>query len=95
MLVEFNTAKGWLRVQHDDEDLLIQELIDQASSIVVDFIKRPEHGWTPATVPPHVRAAVFHILKRLYDDRDGEREGGPLPGYVKDMLWRERDPALA
>lgn len=95
MLVDLRTAKEWLRVAHDDEDLLIQSLADQASAIVVDFIKRPAHGWTPQTLPPHVQAAVFHVLKRLYDDRDCELEGGPLASHIKDMLWRERDPAIA
>lgn len=95
MLVDLQTAKEWLRVTHDDEDLLIQALADQASALVVDFIKQPEHGWTVQTLPPHVQAAVFHVLKRLYDDRDGELEGGPLAPHIKDMLWRERDPAIA
>ena len=95
MLVDLQTAKEWLRVTHDDEDFLIQSLADQASAMVVDFIKRPDHGWTVHTLPPHVQAAVFHVLKRLYDDRDGELEGGPLAPHIKDMLWRERDPAIA
>lgn len=95
MLVDLRTAKAWLHVMHDDQDLLIQRLIDQASAIVVDFIKRPDHGWTPETLPPHVEAAIFHVLKRLYDDPAGELEGGPLAPFVKDMLWRERDPAIA
>lgn len=95
MLVDLQTAKEWLRVTHDDEDLLIQALADQASALVVNFIKRPEHGWTVHTLPPHVQSAVFHVLKRLYDDRDGELEGGPLAPHIKDMLWRERDPAIA
>ena len=95
MLVDLRTAKECLRVMHDDEDLLIQSLADQASSLVVDFIKRPDHGWTVNTLPPHVQAAVFHVLKRLYDDPAGELEGGPLAPHIKDMLWRERDPAIA
>ena len=95
MLVDLDTAKQWLRVTGEDENELVQRLADQASAIAVDFIKRPNHGWTAETVPMHVQAAVFHILKRLYDDRDGELEGGPLPDYVKDMLRRERDPAIA
>ena len=95
MLVDLTTAKEWLRVNHDDEDLSIQLLADQASAMVVDFIKRPDHGWDVDTVPKHVQAAVFHVLKRLYDDPAGELAGGPMPDFVKDMLWRERDPAIA
>ena len=95
MLVDLRTAKEWLRVTHDDEDLMIQRLADQATSLVIDFIKRPDHGWTAATVPRHVQAAVFHVLKRLYDDPAGELDGGPLPQHIKELIWRDRDPALA
>ena len=94
MLIDVYTAQEWLRTTHEDAGF-IQILIDQASQIVVDYIKRPDHGWTPETVPPHVQAAVMHVLLRLYDDRQGELPGGPLPQHVKDLLWRERDPALA
>lgn len=95
MLVDLSTAKQWLRIDHDDEDWLVHILTDQASAMIVDYIKRPEHGWTVETVPAHVQAAIFHVLKRLYDDRDSELEGGPMPDHVKAILWRERDPALA
>ena len=95
MLVDLADAKRMLRVSHDDEDILIADLADQASEIVIDYIKRPDHGWTAATVPRHVQAAVFHVLKRLYDDPAGELDGGPLPQHIKELIWRDRDPALA
>ena len=95
MLVELRDAKDFLNVGHDDEDLKIQRLTDQATAIVIRFIKRPDHGWTPQTVPQNVEAAIFHVLKRLYDDPAGELPGGFLPDHVKDMLWIERDPAIA
>jgi len=95
MLVDLTLAKHWLNLEPDFPDALVQPLTDQAQAIVIDFIKRPQHGWTQETVPAHVAAAILHVLKRLYDDRAGELEGGPLPDHVKDMLWRERDPALA
>lgn len=95
MLIDLDTAKVWLRVDHDDEDLLIQELADQAEALVIDYLKRPAHGWTRNTLPFHIRAAMFHVLKRLYDDRDAELEGGPFPAHIKSLLDRDRDPALA
>jgi hypothetical protein len=95
MLVDLTMAKRWLRVEHDSEDLLIQDLIDQASDVVTDYIKRPDHGWTAPTVPPHVRAAILHVLSRLYGDRGGELDGGALPDHVRDLLRRDRDPAVA
>ena len=95
MLVDLQTAKEFLNVLHDDEDLKIQWMTDQATAIVIRFIKRPDHGWTVETVPKNIEAAIFHVLKRLYDDPAGELEGGPLAPHIKDMLWIERDPAIA
>lgn len=95
MLVELRTAKELLDVLHDDQDLLIQRFADQATDLVIGYIKRPDHGWTVDTVPPRIEAAILHVLKRLYDDRAGELEGGALPQHVKDMLRRDRDPAIA
>ena len=95
MLVDLRTAKDFVDVIGDDRDLFIQDLADQATAIVIDFIKRPDHGWTVDTVPLHVKSAILHVLRRLYDDRSGELEGGPLAPHIKDMLWRERDPAIA
>ena len=95
MLIDLSTAKASLRVMHDDEDFKINSEAEMASQIVVDYIKRPDHGWTPETVPLHVRAATIHILHRIHDDPMGEMDGGWLSPVAKELLHRERDPALA
>lgn len=95
MLIDLETALAWLKMQPGDDDELIQELSFQATAIVIDYIKRPDHGWTVQNVPFHVKAAILHVLKRLYDDRDAEMEGGPFPAHIKSLLDRDRDPALA
>ena len=95
MLIDLPTALQWLNRNLGEDDALIQELADQATGIVIDYIKRPDHGWTTKTVPFHVRAAILHVLKRLYDDRDAEMDGGPFPAHIKSLLDRDRDPALA
>ena len=95
MLVELSTAIAWLRRNPGEDDALIEELTAQASAIVIDYLKRPDHGWDAETVPFHIKAAILHVLKRLYDDRDGEMDGGPLPPHVQALLARDRDPALS
>lgn len=95
MLIDLATAKRTLRVLGNHDDLEIQQAADRASAIVIDYIKRPDHGWTAQTVPLHIQAAICIVLKRLYDDRAGELEGGFLSQAVRDLLWRERDPAMA
>jgi hypothetical protein len=63
----------------------------QATDVVIDFIKRPDHEWTDETAPPVIKAAILTMLGRLFEDR----EDAGIPENVKDMLWRYRDPALA
>ena len=65
---------------------------EAASEIVIDYIKRPDHGWTAETVPFHVKAAILLVLGALVADREG---GDPLSDAVKGLLHRFRDPALA
>lgn len=95
MLIDLNDAKAWLQIEHDRSDGLIQDLADEASAVVIDYIKRPDHGWDATTVPFHVKAAIRHVLMRLHEDRAAEMEGGPFPAHIKSLLDRDRDPALA
>jgi hypothetical protein len=64
---------------------------EMASELVIDYIKRPDHGWTDETVPLVVKAAILAVLQILYDEPNGD----PLNGNVRRMLHRFRDPALA
>ena len=70
-------------------DQRVIDLTEQATDIVIDYIKRPDHGWTDADSPPLIKAAVLEVVKSLFEGAD------PLPQAVKDLLWRSRDPALA
>jgi uncharacterized phage protein (predicted DNA packaging) len=99
-LVSLDAAKRHLRVtvEADDED--IQRKIEQASAIVLDYVKQRYAMWTPDSVPKEIEAAVMLMLTSLYDDRDaGSPDGavalGYLPPTVTAILHRYRDPALA
>lgn len=109
-LLTLDVAKQHLRVDHTDDDVDITRKIDQASAIVLDYIKKtvgtvdPDDpsivDWTPDTVPAAVQAAVELMLSKLYDDRaagvtDNEVAMGYLPKTVTSILHRYRDPALA
>lgn len=99
-LVSLAEAKKHLRVEHQDDDADIYMKAEQATEIVVDYLKKPDHGWTHADVPFRVNAAILLVLTALYDDRDkaemlrgladGDR-GNPVVG----LLYRMRDPAIA
>jgi hypothetical protein len=53
----------------------------------------PPDPWTPANVPTLVKAAILVVLTALYDGRTPE--DALLSQAVTDILWRNRDPALA
>lgn len=92
-LVTVAQAKTHLRVDHQDSDADIHLKLDQASAIVMDYIRPPEEEWDEATAPPLIQAAVLLVLGELYD---GSRAmGDPLTPGVKNLLRRYRDPALA
>ena len=99
-LVTMAQAKSHLRVDHSDDDTDIALKADQATAIVIDYIKQPEHGWDETTVPLHIQAAILIMLSKLYDDRkagetDNETATGWLPKAVTSLLHRSRDPAIA
>jgi hypothetical protein len=95
-LVTTDEARRHLRLTEsnmEDEDIAadVADKMVQATGIVVDFLKQPEHEWTAETVPATIKAAILIVLGRIYEDR----EDASIPENVKDMLWRNRDPALA
>lgn len=90
-LVTLAEAKAHLRILSTDQDGLIGTQANAATDIVIDYIKRPDHGWTDGTAPPLVKAAILLVLGGLF----AEREGATITDGVKSILHRYRDPALA
>lgn len=95
-LVTLDQAKRQLRIDYDDENADLTMKMEQASAIIVDYIKRPDHGWTEENVPPLVQAAILLVLTDLWDRRNGSnKDDSILSRTVRDLLERYRDPALA
>ena len=103
-LVTFEEAR--LHLQMTSSDIADNDIVDRvgmyidaASDIVIDYIKRPDHGWDEVYAPPLIKAAVLLLIGQL----DAIREGGEgtatmgptLPDPVRAILHRYRDPALA
>lgn len=83
----------------DEVDLDITAKLDQAESIILDYLKT-EESWDEDTVPGVVKAAVLLQLGELFrfrgDDTEGPKyEDGQLSPTVTNLLRRRRDPALA
>jgi hypothetical protein len=98
-LVTLTEAKRHLRKAASDtsQDADIQMKLDQATAIIIDYLKDPDHGWDVDTVPLPVHAAILLQLGDLYTyrgDERAERDDELAPG-VASLLRRMRDPALA
>lgn len=89
-LITLDEAKMQLRVIGDQEDAAIAAYAMAATAIIIDYIKRPGHGWTAETVPILVKSAILLALLEL----DRREDGNPLNDVVRGLLARYRDPAL-
>lgn len=92
-LATVEEAKTRTRIDDEAEDDEVEAIVDQATAIVVKHLKKPDHGWTPETVPADIKAAVLVVSVRIYDDPQGDELW--LNQTVRDLLNGHRDPALA
>jgi uncharacterized phage protein (predicted DNA packaging) len=92
-LVTTEEAKKRLRIDFADDDALVAELVSEATDIIVDYLKKPDHEWTAETVPFRVKAAILLVTGSLYENRDAGEE--VLTSNVRALIHRDRDPALA
>lgn len=93
-LVDIEKAKSHLRMDDDYADDIIMSKIEQASSIIVNYLKVDEDLWDQdssesVALPLTVEAAVLLVVEALFDGAE------PLSQTVKDLVHRYRDPALA
>lgn len=90
-LVSLADAKADLRILGSGEDVDIQNKLNTAEAIVVDYLKRPDHGWTEESAPLVVKAAILLVLRNLFDEQNSD----PITPGVVSILFRQRDPTLA
>lgn len=93
-LITLDDAKARLEIDFADQDATAQQMLAEAEDIVLGYLKKPsDHGWTPETVPPRIRSAILLVFAGLFERRSGQDELLTKP--VRDLLERDRDPALA
>lgn len=76
-LITLDAARTWLRVGSEISDTDLQDLIDDATQSVADFMGRPiisaaddDNGWAEADVPKTVITAIKVTLVVMYDNRE-------------------------
>jgi hypothetical protein len=112
-LVSVRQASDHLRLHTEEcdrnEDVLGLTLA-AAQALVLDYVKQRRSdgeawsaevdAWTPATVPPQVKAAILYQCAELFRFRGDDvempdRRPGELAPMVVALLYRFRDPAIA
>lgn len=99
-IITLEQAKEHLRPPGDIDDDRITRMMDEASAIVLDYIKLDYSAYKDTNgdlieedVPPPVRAATLLVLGVLYDNADGSVD--PLSAAAKSLLHTRRVPTLA
>lgn len=89
-LVTLDQIKARLRIDAIDDQADVESMAEEATDIVIGYLKIEDPTWTVDTVPDRVRTAILLVVRALYD---GEPQ--PISSAVQSILWRDRDPALA
>lgn len=76
MVVSLELAKKALRVDFDDDDVIIQTQIDTVSAAVRRYLRVDETAWGDEGAPKEVVGAVLLGVKSLYDDDAAELLSG-------------------
>ena len=81
-MLDFAETKLYLRVDHDDEDALIQSLMDTAAAACADYLNMPAADLVVA-VPAPVKSAALLLVGSLYEQREsqGERPYNKNPAF--------------
>lgn len=98
-LVTLEQAKTHLRVDGAESDVEIGNLILEASSIVMDYLKKevpaawnaPDADVPGTGVPGVVQAATLLVIGTLFSKREDGAD--PISTGVESLLRRQRDPA--
>lgn len=102
-IVTLADVKRSLRIDHDDDDAMLNMLTRAASNRIVSHMKAQAESFlddngniVPENVPDEVRFATILLVGFYYDpDNDTDFETGQLPKPVTSLLYMLRDPALA
>ncbi|MBP2028698.1 hypothetical protein J2Z35_002528 [Acetoanaerobium pronyense] len=84
MVVTLEDTKLWLRVEHADEDALIESLIT-ASQEIVEYILRFSLNDFEGDIPESIKHAIFFTVSKFYEERN-EIDMNELKTVLKFLL---------
>ena len=81
-MLTLEETKLHLRVDHDDEDVLIEAMIDTATAACADYLNMPAADLVVA-VPAPVKSAALLLVGNLYENREsmGDRPYNKNPAF--------------
>lgn len=88
MIVTLEETKLWIRVEHSDEDALIESFILAAEELVEGILRFPLSEFEGG-VPEAVKHAVFFTVSKFYEDRN-ELDMAELNDVLRALLFSYR-----
>lgn len=91
-IVDLADFKEYMRIQHDHEDYLIENLLTQAETVAADWCR--EEGFDELSAPEPVKLAVQMYAGYMYEHRSEPDEKGyaAMKRAFKDLLSPYDDP---
>ena len=91
MILTIEEVKAHLRIQHDEEDELIDGFIAQAEAVAEDYCRVQ----FPDPAPEPVRLAVLLMVSHYYENRDNPDRQVYMTMRIafENLLYPYRDPA--
>lgn len=88
MNVTLEETKLWIRVEHSDEDALIESFILAAAELVEGILRFPLSEFE-GNVPEAVKHAIFFTVSKFYEDRN-ELDMADLNNVLRALLFSYR-----
>ncbi|MBU0642399.1 MAG: head-tail connector protein [Alphaproteobacteria bacterium] len=84
MTINLSGAKSHLRIDYDDDDVLIQLYIDAATLHAERYLRRDFATEYPDALPRPIEVAILQHVAEMYRDREAnQKEAGTVPP----LMW--------
>lgn len=87
MMIELDEMKGYLRVDHDDDDALISQMISASEKQCLDILRTDDEQ--ALTEAPNGKLAVMFMTAYLYEHRE-DADHNALNLTLRALLFGDR-----